>query len=128
MNKTDSTKPGRLAKKRTEDEDTISGDQFFNDIMAGFEEARQAVRGEKELRTTYVSAPDDEAYSSFYDEKKDELYIQVSREKIATTESSASGIAIDYDMHGKLVGMRLSQASRRFIAFPPRLRAEKPAA
>ena len=38
----------------TENVDAISSDQFFNDIMQGFEEASQYARGQLDLRVTQV--------------------------------------------------------------------------
>jgi uncharacterized protein YuzE len=107
-------------------EKTISSDQFFHDLMEGFDEAARWSRGEQELPVTLVSSVGSQVV--FYNLDKDELYIRVSKETVETREEPAPGIVLDYDRQGKLVGIKLSHASAQFAGIPLGRTTEKTAA
>jgi uncharacterized protein YuzE len=90
---------------------------LFEDLKQGLDEAIEWARGERPVRGTYVSTPEDRSYISFYDPQKDELYIQVSQEKIVRTDEAIPGVSVDYDAQGKLIGVKLASASAQFAHF-----------
>ena len=48
-----------------------------------------------------------------YDSKVDALYIRF-KEATVTTKHVAEGIAIDFDSHGKIAGIEILDAKKRF--------------
>src|SRR5437870_4037735 len=67
-------------------------------------------------RTTYVSG--DESATLFYEPEADVLYIMATKEKVARTEQLTPGILLDTDENGRVVGLKLLQASIQLAKVP----------
>lgn len=48
-----------------------------------------------------------------YDKEADALYLRFSDTEVAVSDEDKPGIIIDYDKHGKIVGIELLDASQR---------------
>lgn len=49
-----------------------------------------------------------------YDEKKDALYIRFNEKRYVESDEIADGIIFDYDGKGKIIGIEVLGASKRF--------------
>ncbi len=50
-----------------------------------------------------------------YDKETDVMYIRLSDEKVMESDESNSGVIIDYDNTGKVVGIEILQASQTVV-------------
>ena len=66
------------------DAERVSSDQFFNDIMQGFEEASQYARGQANLRVTQVEIVEASPTATM---------VRAGSVKIKNTASSASAVS-----------------------------------
>lgn len=49
-----------------------------------------------------------------YDKKEDALYLRFNEQKYAESDEIEEGIIFDYDKHGRIIGIEVLHASRRF--------------
>ena len=100
------------------DEETVSADTLFADLMEGYDALAAAERGETVLQTTQAIRAEESVGVTFYNAQTDELYLMASRQPVASAEMSPAGVRVDYDAAGKIVGFAIAQASLRFAETP----------
>ena len=102
------------------EDETVSADALFADLMAGYDSLAASGRGEIVLQTTQAVRAEEDASVTFYNAQTDELYLMASRQPTASSEFSAAGVRVDYDADGKVVGFAIAQASSRLADVPRR--------
>lgn len=102
------------------EDETVSADTLFADLIEGYDSLAAAGRGEIVLQTTQAVRAADDASATFYNAQTDELYLMASRQPTASSEFSAAGVRVDYDAEGKVVGFAITQASTRLADVPRR--------
>lgn len=48
-----------------------------------------------------------------YDKEADVVYIQLNDELVSESDESREGIILDYDAHGRIVGIEVLEASKK---------------
>jgi uncharacterized protein YuzE len=99
---------------------------LFERLKKGLEEVEEWAKGERELKTTYVSS--NGSQTIFYDPQADTVYIKVGESSVHKTEQVSSGVRVDYDAGGGIVGFKLLDASTQLASLPFAKREEKTAA
>ncbi len=61
-----------------------------------------------------------------YDKEVDALYMRFNEQKYKKSDEVAEGIIFDYDRNGKIIGIEILDASKRFpVAFQKNFKAHK---
>ena len=95
-------------------------------LKKGLEDLIEHAEGKTQLRTNYVSSSGSQTI--FYDPQADTVYIKIGEGSVHKTEQVTSGVQIDYDAGGSMVGLKLLDASEQLASLPFAKREEKTAA